>query len=194
MPIDPRMLAQVQALRGGGGLPPGTGMGPPAPGMGIGQPRVPVNPYAGGPQSGLGLTPAQRVPGMGGLAPVPGAAPTGQPQLTPESAALVGGIPQARERFAQGERAGTLADQLRASSLTPTRGRMVGRVYVPASIAEGGAKLIQAYVARQKEKEQKAERAGAKETESGLLSDWLKSLGDTAGPAPAPGAGGARGA
>ena len=152
-------------------------------------PGVPGSPYAGGPQSGLGM-PAAAVPTAAGApGPIPGAAPTG---ITPASANLVRGVPQAQERFSQGQRAGTLSDELRASAMEPIRGRMVGRVYVPASIAEGGAKLMQAYVARKKEQEQKAERAGAKETESGLKADWLESLDLTA--PPVPGAGGARGA
>ncbi len=183
-PIDPRMqMMQAQMLRGGG--PPG---GMPMPGAPPG--GFPGSPYAGGPQSGLGM-PAAAVPTAAGApGPIPGAAPTGQ--ITPASANLVRGVPQAQERFSQGQRSGTLADELRASSMEPIRGRMVGRIYVPASIAEGGAKLMQAYVARKKEQEQKSERAGAKETESGLKADWLESL-ELSAP-PVPGAGGARGA
>lgn len=185
-PIDPRMqMMQAQALRGGRGGPPG---GMPMPGVPPG--GMPPSPYAGGPQSGLGMPTAGVPTAAGAPGPIPGAAPTGQ--MTPASANLVRGVPQAQERFSQGQRAGTLADELRASAMEPIRGRMVGRVYVPASIAEGGAKLMQAYVARKKEQEQKAERAGAKETESGLKADWLESL--ELGAPPVPGAGGARGA
>jgi hypothetical protein len=101
--------------------------------------------------------------------------------LTAGSANLVAGIPQANEQFAQGARQGDQADMLRKSSLEPIRGKMVGRVYVPASIAEGGAKLIQAYVARKKEQEQKAERAAATEEISKLRADYLRQFGEGAG-------------
>jgi hypothetical protein len=86
-------------------------------------------------------------------------------------------MPQANEQFAQGARQGDQADMLRGSALEPIRGKMVGRVYVPASIAEGGAKLIQAFVARKKEQEQKAERAAATESQSKLLADYLRQFG-----------------
>jgi hypothetical protein len=89
-------------------------------------------------------------------------------------AIMAGGLPS-EERFQQGARAGELADSMRESALEPIRGKMVGNIYVPASITEGGAKLIQAYVIRQKEKEQKTERAGARKEQAGLLAEWLKS-------------------
>lgn len=117
------------------------------------------------PQSGLGL--AGQGPAINaGVAPQ---------QLRPaDMAIMAGGLPS-EERFQQGARQGAIADSMRESALEPIRGRMVGNVYVPASITEGGAKLIQAYVVRQKEKEQKSERAEARETQAGLLADWLKS-------------------
>jgi hypothetical protein len=55
-------------------------------------------------------------------------------------------------------------------------GKMVGRVYVPASITQGGAKLMQAWVARQKEQEQKEERRVASEEMSMLRQGFLDSL------------------
>ena len=53
---------------------------------------------------------------------------------------------------------------------------MVGRVYVPASITQHGAKLIQAYVARQKEKQQREERRVASEEMSMLRRGYLEAL------------------
>ncbi len=143
------------------------------------------SPYAGGPQSGLGLPPGAGVPPAPGMGPaVPQVAPGGMPQqLTPQAAAMVGQFPGAQERFAQGERAGSLADELRRGSLEPARGRMVGRVYVPASITQHGAKLMQAWVARQKEQQQKEERRLASEEMSMLRRGYLESL--------SPGTGGA---
>lgn len=160
MPIDPRMMAQVQALRAQGGP---TGVGPVPPAMQMGQANQPVG-----------------VPG----APAPAQSGLGLPlQVTPQSAELVRGVPQAQERFSQGQRQGVQADELRASASEPVMGKMVGRVYVPASIAQHGAKLMERYVAEKKEQMQKSERAGAKETEAELKGDWLDSLELTAPPA-----------
>jgi hypothetical protein len=105
-------------------------------------------------------------------------------------AVMSGGLP-AQERFEQGARQGGIADSMRESALEPVMGKMVGNVYVPASITQHGAKMIQAWVVRQKEKDQKSERAGARETQAGLLADWLKNQ-DVNTPAPNPGAGVAR--
>lgn len=180
MPIDPRMLAQVQALRAQGGptgvgpvpppaaVAPGGGRpmgGPPiAPGPGATQPGVPP-----APQSGLGL------PGQGGInAGIP-------TQLQPGASALVAGMPQAQERFSQGQRQGVQADELRKGSMEGAQGKMVGNVYVPASITQHGATLMKAYVARQKEKDQKAERRVASEEMSMLRSGFLESLSGGAG-------------
>lgn len=55
-------------------------------------------------------------------------------------------------------------------------GGMVGNVYVPASITQHGAKLMEAYVARKKEQEQKEERRTASEEMSMLRSGYLESL------------------
>ena len=181
MPIDPRMLAQVQALRAQGGP---TGVAPaPVPQMGgrpAGGPPIPPGPGAGGgapmpgvppaPQSGLGL------PGQGQSinAGIPAHLQLGAQNL-------VAGMPQAQERFSQGQRAGTMADELRQGSMDMPQGKMVGRVYVPASIAQHGAKLVQAYVARQKEKEQKEERRVSSEEMSMLRSGFLESLRGGAG-------------
>lgn len=181
MPIDPRMLAQVQALRAQGGP---TGVAPaPIPQMGgrpVGGPPIPPGPGAGGgapmpgvppaaPQSGLALNQGPSI-----NAGIPAA-------LQPGAANLVAGMPQAQERFSQGQRAGTMADELRQGSLDMPKGKMVGRVYVPASIAQHGAKLMQAYVARQKEKEQKEERRVSSEEMSMLRSGYLESLKGGAG-------------
>lgn len=180
MPIDPRMAAQVAALRAQGG-PTGVGPAPglPAPmpgGRPQGGPPIMPGPGAGIPgapppaQSGLGLP--QQVPSVN--AGIPAA-------LQPGAANLVAGMPQAQERFSQGQRAGALSDELRQGSLEAPTGKMVGRVYVPASITQHGAKLIQAYVARQKEKEQRDERRLASEEMSMLRSGYLESLKGGAG-------------
>lgn len=168
MPIDPR----VAALRAGMGGPQ------------VGQP---VNPYMQGlqqpvqpnpPQSGLGMQGGGvNTGGMGNV-------------LSAASANMVEGMPQANERFAQGQRMGDQADMLREKSLDgEPEGRMIGRIYVPGSIFQYGAKGIQAYVAMQKEKEQKSERSGAAEQQSGYLSKWLRSLTDEQAAAATSGAG-----
>ena len=169
MPIDPRMMAQVQALRAQGGP---TGVGPALPpgavnpggGRPVGGPPIPAGPGAAPPQSGLGL------PGQGG---VNSGIPTA---LQPGASNLVAGMPQAQERFSQGQRQGVQADELRRGASEPVMGGMVGNVYVPASITQQGAKLMQAYVSRQKEKEQKEERRVASEEMSMLRSGFLESL------------------
>lgn len=181
MPIDPRMAAQVQALRAQGG-PTGVGPAPglPAPmpgGRPMGGPPIMAGPGAGvppgvpaAPQSGLGLP--QQGPSIN--AGIPAA-------LQPGAANLVAGMPQAQERFSQGQRAGALSDELRQGSLEAPTGKMVGRVYVPASVTQHGAKLVQAWVAREKEKEQKEERRLASEEMSMLRSGYLESLKGGAG-------------
>lgn len=174
MPIDPRMMSQAAMLRGQNPYMPGANpaaIGTPIPGGGrpVPGPPIPPGPGAAPPQS---VAPGGAGPGINSGIPQ---------QLTPEAAGLVAGMPQAQERFSQGERQGAMADELRASSLEPVKGRMVGRIYVPASIAEGGAKLIQAYVARQKEQEQKEERRVASEEMSMLKSGFLESLKGGAG-------------
>ncbi len=169
--IDPRMLAQAQALRGPQGgnpympnaNPASIGATPPM------APAQPVAPQGPPPQSGLGL------PGQGGInAGIP-------TQLQPGASNLVAGMPQAQERFSQGQRQGVQADTLRQSASDPAMGKMVGNVYVPASITQHGAKLMEAYVVRQKEKEQKEERRGASEEMSMLRSGFLESLKGGAG-------------
>jgi hypothetical protein len=98
-------------------------------------------------------------------------------QLRPaDMAIMAGGLPS-EERFQQGARAGDLADSMRESSLEPIRGKMVGNIYVPASITEGGAKLMQAFVARKKEQEQKVERAAAREDQAKMLAAWVRGQG-----------------
>jgi hypothetical protein len=167
MPIDPRMAAQVAALRAQGGptgIAPTPGIPAPMPGgRPMGGPPIPPGPGAAAPQS-----------------MAPGAAPginSGIPTaLQPGASALVAGMPQAQERFSQGQRAGVMADELRQGSLDVPMGKMVGRVYVPASITQGGAKLMQAWVARQKEQEQKEERRVASEEMSMLRQGFLDSL------------------
>jgi hypothetical protein len=72
-----------------------------------------------------------------------------------------------------------MADELRQGSMDMPQGKMVGSVYVPASIAQHGAKLMQAYVARKKEQEQKEERRTASEEMSMLRSGYLESLKGT---------------
>jgi len=180
MPIDPRMLAQVQALRAQGG-PTGVTPVPAAMQMGgrpVGGPPIPPGPGAAG---GVGVPPAPVQSGLG----LPQQGPSvnaGIPAaLQPGAANLVAGMPQAQERFSQGQRAGTMADELRQGSTEMPMGKMVGRVYVPASIAQKGAKLMQAYVARQKEKEQKEERRAASEEMSMLRSGFLEALKGGAG-------------
>lgn len=169
-PIDPRQLMQAQALRGG---PPG---GMPMPGVPPG--GIPGSPYAGGPQSGLGLvTPA--APASGGI------------PLTAESAAMQRGVPQARERFSQGQRMGDIASELRGQANDPAIGRMVGRTYVPASITQHGAKLMKQLESSLRERKQRKTRAGAVEEESGLIGDWLEELEFTAPPVPGAGQGNA---
>lgn len=161
MPIDPRMLAQVQALRAQGGP---TGVAPTAPPAVAPGPGVPPTAPPTAPQSGLGL------PAQGGInAGIP-------TQLQPGAANLVAGMPQAQERFSQGQRQGVLADELRAGAMEPATGKMVGRVYVPAAITQHGAQLTKAFVARQKEKQQKEERRVAAEEMSMLRSGFLESL------------------
>lgn len=137
-----------------------------------GPPGVAPAPVAPGPtpQSGLGLP--QQGPSIN--AGIPAA-------LQPGAANLVAGMPQAQERFSQGQRAGALADELRQGSLDAPTGKMVGRVYVPASITQHGAKLVQAWVAREKEKEQKEERRTASEEMSMLRSGYLEALKGGAG-------------
>ena len=170
MPIDPRMLAQAQALRGPQGGNPYMPNANPA-SIGATPPMAPAQPVAprGAPQSGLGL------PGQGGInAGIP-------TQLQPGAANLVAGMPQAQERFSQGQRQGVQADTLRQSASDPAMGKMVGNVYVPASITQHGAKLMEAYVVRQKEKDQKEERRVASEEMSMLRSGFLESLKGGAG-------------
>lgn len=169
--IDPRMLAQAQALRGPQGgnpympnaNPASIGATPPM------APAQPVAPQGPPPQSGLGL------PGQGGInAGIP-------TQLQPGAANLVAGMPQAQERFSQGQRQGIQADELRQGSMQGAQGKMVGNIYVPASITQHGATLMKAYVARQKEKGQKEERRVASEEMSMLRSGFLESLRGGAG-------------
>ena len=168
--IDPRMLAQAQALRGPQGGNPYMPNANPA-SIGATPPMAPAQPVApqGPPQSGLGLA------GQGGInAGIP-------TQLQPGAANLVAGMPQAQERFSQGQRQGVQADELRKSASDPAIGDMVGNVYVPASITQHGAKLMEAYVVRQKEKQQKEERRVASEEMSMLRSGFLESLSGGAG-------------
>lgn len=166
MPIDPR----VAALRAGAGGP---------------QMGQPPNPYLEGitqpiqPQSGLALAQQQRMPQQ---APPPQPPAGGSPPLSAASAGLIAGAPQANEQFAQGQRAGDMADAMRQSSLEPVKGKMVGRVYVPASIFEGGAKIVQAFVARKKEQEQKEERSAAAKELSSLRADYARQFGTSEEP------------
>ena len=188
MPIDPRMLAQVQALRAQGG-PTGTmpapGMPAPIPGgRPMGGPPIAPGPGAGVPGAGPpGAVPPSPVAPPQAVAPgAGGGINAGIPaHLTVGASNLVGGMPQAQERFSQGQRQGVQADVLRQDAQGGAQGRMVGRVYVPASITQHGATLMKAYVARQKEKEQKEERRVASEEMSMLRSGFLESLRGGAG-------------
>lgn len=176
MPIDPRMLAQVQALRAQGGptgVMPTPGMAAPMPGGGRprGGPPIPPGPGAAPPQPVAPVPVQSQAPGAGG------GINAGIPQhLTLGASDLVAGMPQAQERFSQGQRQGVLADELRQGAQQGAQGKMVGRVYVPASITQHGATLMKAYVARQKEKQQKEERRIASEEMSMLRSGFLESL------------------
>ena len=160
MPIDPRVAAMRGQMAGPMGQPP--------------------NPYMQGLQQPVQLQPQSGL-GMQGQGPSINA---GTGTLTPATMnAMAGGMP-AQEQFEQGARMGDQADVLRDSSLEDVQGKMVGRVYVPASIFQHGAKVVQAFVARRKEKQQKEERAGARKEQSSMLVDWLRSQ-DTGAPASA---------
>lgn len=124
-------------------------------------------------------------PGAAPPAPVQAAAPgapgginAGIPTtLQPGAANYLAGMPGVQNRFSEAERAGVLADELRGDT-DPygTGGKMVGRVYVPASITQHGAKLMQAFVARQKEKQRAEERRLASEEMGMLRRGYLEAL------------------
>ena len=168
-PIDPRQIMQAQALRGQ--------QHPGMPGM-PGPPGIPGVPGAPGPMPATAAPPPQSGLGQAGQGGINAGIPT---ELQLGASELVAGMPQARERFSQGQRQGVMADELRQGSMEGAQGKMVGRVYVPASITQHGATLMKAYVARQKEKQQKEERRVSSEEMSMLRSGYLESLRGGAG-------------
>lgn len=93
------------------------------------------------------------------------------------------GMPGVQNRFSESQRQGALADELRGDN-DPYKagGKMVGRVYVPASITQHGAKLMQAYVARQKEQKREEQARIGSEEMSMLRRGYLEALQGKQGP------------